>query len=127
MTTPTLACQHTDDNAANRELLRECPQCGARCSETQIGDDDLCYDENCPLHTLAGPPVTPQRCESGEWSGVPCDYAGDDLERVTYVPAQHRGTAGAAGSWHGLTSTIRVCPACAEQMRENDPDWVRFR
>lgn len=45
-------CQHPADRAEG-SLLLECPDCGARCSETSIGDDRLCYDERCPLHAVA--------------------------------------------------------------------------
>lgn len=47
-------CQHPEDGPA-AELLTVCPDCGARCSETQVGDDGLCYDQRCPLHVMAGP------------------------------------------------------------------------
>jgi len=50
-------CQHPADKASTATLLRTCPDCGAECSGTSIGDDDLCYDERCPLHVMAGPPI----------------------------------------------------------------------
>jgi hypothetical protein len=45
----TTTCQH-----ATETLLRKCPYCDVTCSETQIGDDQLCYDERCPLHAMEG-------------------------------------------------------------------------
>lgn len=48
-------CQHPADMNSGATLLHECPDCGAECSRTDIGDDLLCYDEACPLHVLAGP------------------------------------------------------------------------
>jgi hypothetical protein len=53
------ACWHPADAASlnNQTLLLACPDCGAKCSRTSIGDDMLCHDGACPLHVLAGPPV----------------------------------------------------------------------
>lgn len=48
-------CQHPADRRSRDMLLLRCPDCGAECSETQIGDDQLCYDEHCPLHVMASP------------------------------------------------------------------------
>lgn len=45
-------CQHPADQGIT--LLMTCPDCGAKCSGTQVGDDDLCYDERCPLHAMEG-------------------------------------------------------------------------
>jgi len=50
-----IGCQHPADKASFETLLLRCPDCGAECSETSIGDDRLCYDEACPLHAMAGP------------------------------------------------------------------------
>lgn len=47
-------CQHPADNASTETLLLRCPDCGAECSQTQIGEDRLCYDETCPLHARSG-------------------------------------------------------------------------
>lgn len=49
-----MECQHPRDNADRTDLLLLCPDCGARCTETEIGDDQLCYDDSCPLHVFAG-------------------------------------------------------------------------
>jgi len=54
MTNAIQTCQHPADNSSSTELLLVCPDCGARCSDTQIGDDQLCYDAACPLHVMAG-------------------------------------------------------------------------
>jgi hypothetical protein len=48
------ACQHPADAMSTDALLTECPDCGAQCSGTSIGDDQLCYDDECPLHARAG-------------------------------------------------------------------------
>lgn len=46
-------CRHPADNHENSSmLLTKCPDCGEECSETQIGEDRLCYDEWCPLHAV---------------------------------------------------------------------------
>jgi hypothetical protein len=61
----TKHCEHPSDRAdvsaevaagqrRYQGLLMECPDCGAECSGTHIGDDRLCYDEQCPLHQVAG-------------------------------------------------------------------------
>ena len=67
------------------------------------------------------------RCECGEWSGEWCPWSGDanELVKVTFVPNWQRGTAEAAGTWSGLTTTIRVHPKCADFMEEVDGEWVQ--
>jgi hypothetical protein len=58
MTTTTTGCQHPKDRPGERLLLK-CPDCGAECSEIDVDVEGrgLCYDEECPLHVLAGPVV----------------------------------------------------------------------
>lgn len=52
-------CQHPADRAESSSLLRTCPDCGAECSGVGVsGDDDLCYDERCPLHAMEGRRIT---------------------------------------------------------------------
>ena len=52
----TIICQHpakstdTPITLPRVVLLLVCPDCGAECSRHSIGDDDLCYDDRCPLH-----------------------------------------------------------------------------
>lgn len=50
----TTTCTHPADKARAETLLMTCPDCGAECSGTRIGDDQLCYDQACPLHVMAG-------------------------------------------------------------------------
>ena len=64
MSAAHLGCQHPADKASSETLLLRCPDCGAQCSETDIGEDQLCYDGACPLHALAGP--TEAETEAGE-------------------------------------------------------------
>jgi hypothetical protein len=52
-------CQHPADKLSTETLLRTCPDCGAECSGAEIGDDQLCYDERCPLHAMEGAPPVP--------------------------------------------------------------------
>lgn len=66
----TTGCQHPADKDSTEALLHRCPDCGAECSETSIGDDDLCYDEACPLHALAGPVPRAYRIYFGGASDV---------------------------------------------------------
>jgi len=47
-------CQHPTDRDHTESLLTRCPDCGAECSRSQIGDDGLCYDERCSLHAFEG-------------------------------------------------------------------------
>lgn len=48
-------CQHPETLIPKDTLELRCNVCGAECSQSHIGDDNLCYDEACPLHALAGP------------------------------------------------------------------------
>lgn len=50
----TTTCDHPADNVLTSTILMECPDCGAKCSGTSIGDDRLCYDAGCPLHVGQG-------------------------------------------------------------------------
>ena len=54
-----MICHHPADSRQAPTLLLTCPDCGAECSRTQVGEDQLCYDQSCPLHVLAGggPPL----------------------------------------------------------------------
>jgi hypothetical protein len=65
-------------------------------------------------------------CQCGEWDGQDaCWWEGpvEDTVLVQYVPGQYRGTARAAWTTRGMTSTIRVERSCAQRMLEFDPEW----
>ena len=47
-------CSHPADSVESETLLMECPDCHAECSGDQVGDDQLCYDNECPLHRCDG-------------------------------------------------------------------------
>jgi len=72
------------------------------------------------------------KCQNGEWSGVPCSFTGSDEDMVTveFMPAWLRASHEAAGNWGAYpcngAQRIRVCPTCAEEMLEYDPDWCRM-
>jgi len=55
------------------------------------------------------------RCQCGTVTGEYCGATGD--LGVDYCPAEHAGTAAAAGSWAGLTVYLLVSTACAETIR----------
>lgn len=68
---------------------------------------------------------TYERCECGEWSGVPCEGRGD-LVTVEYVPEWQRVTAVAAGGDRSrMAQRLRVTQTCAEHMIDCDGEWVR--
>jgi hypothetical protein len=64
-------------------------------------------------------------CECGEATGVRCEYDGpaSALVDLDYVPEYQRGTAKAAGSWAGLSTRLRVSPACATAIERFAPSW----
>lgn len=46
-------CQHPADKST-AVLLLVCPDCGAKCSRSHHPNlANLCYDDECPLHTVA--------------------------------------------------------------------------
>ena len=76
------------------------------------------------------------RCESGAWSGEGdhCTVHRDAAVRAWYVPDWLRDTARTLLSWDAdgppvrysmeMAERITVCPYCAGQLAEHDPDWV---
>lgn len=79
------------------------------------------------------------RCESGAWSGEGEHHTvlRDAAVLMWYVPDHLRDTARTLLPWDaagapiryslGMAECIEVCPACAEQMCEHDPDWTTDR
>lgn len=66
-------------------------------------------------------------CECGEILGEACQYehrVGNGMRRVrlVYVPPSLRGTARAAGTIRGVTSSVLVTPECAEILLSPDED-----
>lgn len=61
-------CSHPADKASTTTLLMACPDCGAECSGDQVGDDDLCYDQACPLHVMAGEIAEPATTYAIKWN-----------------------------------------------------------
>lgn len=73
------------------------------------------------------------RCECGEWSGVACEWSGDesDLVFVDWMPEHFRASHEAAGidSIRGLGRPAGVCrltvsEECAERILEESGDWA---
>lgn len=72
-------------------------------------------------------------CECGQWSGNRCYAAYTDSSVVVeFMPQWLRASHVAAGGGgrgvypHNGARRINVTPACAEFMREADPEWVEI-
>jgi hypothetical protein len=126
--TTMTTCNHPANAKHTDALLMTCPDCGAECSGSQVGDDRLCYDDACPLHVLAGKHLLAGRRPVNDYqTGAELD--GDASETLAARSAE-AGDTGAVPAYRdedGVWQYVR--PDEVEQARRQGRDvrtvWVQ--